>query len=607
MRRIDPVGLLHHARDLFGSLSIRTRILIFVIVVSNVSVLVIGIVSYRLAFDTIRTRAEQFTHQIIENVTEKVDELLQGAQDACTMVADDPSIQAVLRAPLEADLGRRYSRDLEVDTQLNFIQSYRPGIFGIYIIGANGSSYKSSFYSLKRSDMREEQWYRRVAAGKEPVWFGFHDGSFATVTLEQPMVTVGLPIMDRAGRGSLGVVIADVEVDQLLRIIRSKIGNTGFIFIADGERNVISNPDIRSGSERETALRSVMEAFGPSRPSAESATSTKEFLSFSDPSAVTGWTITGVMPRAELVKDTWSIRRTITILIPVICLLDILAAWYLAGVLAHPIKKLTRLMRRVEGGDFTVVMDARTTDEIGLLAQGFNVMVARIRELMESIHTEHRKLRAAELAALQAQINPHFLYNTLESITWLSRAGRSADVIHIVKAMTSLFRIGISGGREMITVRDELEHVRSYLTIQQIRYKDKLDYTIDVPDSIGDCRILKLVLQPLVENAIYHGIKSVRGKGRIEVRGRQENGDIVLEVADTGIGMRPDALAALQASLRDGTAEEASGGSYGLKNVQERLVVSFGQGYGLSFESELGRGTTVSVRVPRSFDGGGES
>ncbi len=593
-------------RNLVGSLSIRARIILFFVIVSNISVLIIGVISYRLAFDAIWARADQFNRQIIENVTEKIDSLLSEAQRTSQMVADDPTIQATLRRPLDTDIGRRYSKDLEVDTQLNFIQSYKTDILGIYVLGANGSAYKSSFYSLRTDDLRREGWYATIVSGKAPTWFGFHMGSFAAVTVGQSLVTVGVPVIDKASGEALGAVIVDMEVELLLRTIRAKLGNTGFIFMVDQNQKVISHPDNLMDPQREATLRRAVEDLATTRDVSSSVLK-HEFLIFSKASTVTGWNIIGVIPRAELEKDTYSIRRAITILLPLVCLLDLLAAWYFASALSNPIKKLMRLMRKVEGGDFSVVMDAQSRDEIGLLAQGFNVMVGRIRELMQKVYREHQKLRSAELAALQAQINPHFLYNTLESIIWLSRAGRSHDVIHIVEAMTKLFRIGISGGRELITIRDELEHVRSYLTIQQIRYKNKIDYLVDVPESLGSCRILKLVLQPLVENSIYHGIKNVRGKGLITVHGREEGNDIILDVMDSGIGMKPEELRALQAALADHGSEADNNGNYGLKNIHERLTIFFGPEYGLSFTSEYGRGTTVAVRIPKELDAGEKS
>jgi two-component system, sensor histidine kinase YesM len=578
----------------------RGRILLFFMLMSTLTVLVVSITFYRISFDVIRSKASQFNRQIIENVTEKIDALLGEALQTAHMIADDPAVQATLRKAPDPDVGRRYSKELELDTQLAFVQSYTSDVFCVSVVGANGSTYRSAFYTVKAGDLRQGDWYRTIVASRAPVWFGSHDGAFAVETTGQPLFSVGVPIMDKATGNSLGVVVADTEVQRILDTIRARLGETGFIFIVDAHHNVISHPDNLVTSEKEAVLRRAVENYTRQGGVSAPPPFREEFLFFSKESAVTGWNIIGAIPMTELTKDTTAIGTTISILLLAACLFDILAALYFAGTITRPVNQLMLLMEKVRDGDFSVEMRASGRDEIGRLAESFTLMVERIRELMGRVQDEHQKLRAAELLALEAQINPHFLYNTLDSIIWLSRVGRSADVIRLVTAMTRLFRIGISNGREIISIGDELEHVRSYLTIQEIRYKDKMDYRIDVPPELHGHRILKLVLQPLVENAIYHGIKNVRGKGSITVNGRTENGDILLSVSDSGIGMSGEQVDALRRSLAaPGTAEDLRPG-YGLKNVHERLTLFFGAGYGLSFESEAKRGTTVSVRIPKS-------
>ncbi|MFI5369248.1 MAG: sensor histidine kinase, partial [Spirochaetia bacterium] len=490
-----------------------------------------------------------------------------------------------------------------------FIQSYTSDIFCVSVVGGNGSAYRSAFYTVLAGDLRTRDWYRTIAASRAPVWFGSHRGAFAVETTGQPLISVGVPIIDKATGSCLGVVVADTEVELILNTIRSRLGDTGFIFIVDAHHNVISHPDNLVPSERESVLRRAVENFMQHGGASAAPSLKEEFLFFSKVSAVTGWSIIGAIPMKELTKDTKSIGTTISILLLAACIFDVLAALYFAGTITKPVKHLMLLMKKVEEGDFSVEMRASGRDEIGRLAESFTIMVERIRDLMGRVHQEHQKLRSAELLALEAQINPHFLYNTLDSIIWLSRGGKSAEIIRLVTAMTKLFRIGISNGREVISIGDELEHVRSYLTIQEIRYKDKIDYRIDVPAELYHHRILKLTLQPLVENAIYHGIKNVRRKGFIAVNGRTENGDIVLSVSDSGIGMSSEQMEALRSSLDAHGSSEESRTGYGLKNVHERLTLFFGSGYGLSFQSEKTRGTTVSVRIPRMKEKGdhGES
>ena len=201
-------------------------------------------------------------------------------------------------------------------------------------------------------------------------------------------------------------------------------------------------------------------------------------------------------------------------------------------------------------------MTGDNVDEIAELGMSFNIMIGKIRDLLDSKLKEHEELKKAELRALQAQINPHFLYNTLDTIIWMAEANRTAEVIEIVRALSSFFRLSLSKGRDWITIGEELERTRSYLTIQKIRYRDILDYKIEADEAVLDNTVLKLSLQPLVENALYHGIKNKRRGGTITVRAQQQGADeILLQVEDDGIGLTPEKLAQVQAGLDDDSGE----------------------------------------------------
>jgi two-component system sensor histidine kinase YesM len=222
-------------------------------------------------------------------------------------------------------------------------------------------------------------------------------------------------------------------------------------------------------------------------------------------------------------------------------------------------------------------------------------MIERIQSLIDQVYVEQRSKREAELRILQEQIKPHFLYNTLDTIQWMAQEHRVDDVVCMVGALTSLFRIGLSKGREFISLSDELEHVESYLCIQKMRYEEKFDYSISCDFALRPCRVLRLMLQPLVENAIYHGIKERRGHGNLTVEARTEGRDLLLEVRDNGLGMSEETLARLSESLEEGVS---SVGGYGIRNVHERIRLTFGKPYGLSFKSVYGEGTEVTIRHP---------
>ncbi|MCR5675905.1 MAG: sensor histidine kinase [Lachnospiraceae bacterium] len=219
------------------------------------------------------------------------------------------------------------------------------------------------------------------------------------------------------------------------------------------------------------------------------------------------------------------------------------------------------------------------------------------RPIEEQVRREQTQLRKAEFELLQAQINPHFLYNTLDAIVWSAEAGNEKQVVRMVGSLSDFFRMSLGKGREIVSVRDELQHVRSYLEIQQIRYQDILSYGIDVPESLYACQMPKITIQPIVENALYHGIKNRRGGGRISVDAREEGETFHILVSDDGIGMSAERLAEVHHALTDKASAESA--VYGLYNVNERIRLNFGEEYGLSVESTEGAGTTVDIHLPK--------
>lgn len=264
--------------------------------------------------------------------------------------------------------------------------------------------------------------------------------------------------------------------------------------------------------------------------------------------------------------------------------------------ITEPIGALVEKAQKLGEGNFSVTPIETNSIELRTLDKGFDEMVGRIDTLMEKQIEDQKYLHRAELELLQAQINPHFLYNTLDSIVILAENHRDEEVVQMVTSLSVFFRNSLSKGRDIITLQAERDQVTSYLEIQQIRYSDILKYDIQIPDDLLDCLVPKLVLQPLVENALYHGTKNKRGIGSIFITGRSLGGDMLLQVKDDGAGMDEEQIRALQA----GVYEDRHTG-LGLVNVHKRIKLYCGEGYGLSFESTLGEGTTVSVLLPKDM------
>ncbi len=326
----------------------------------------------------------------------------------------------------------------------------------------------------------------------------------------------------------------------------------------------------------------------------------------------------------EMVRNLWLEIGLVVAAAAVLLIVVLRRSLRFAHSITQPISDLCARVRSIGDGDLTVRTPIQAQEyEIQTLSDGFEDMVGRLDQQIEQNRQEQVRLRSAELALLQAQINPHFLYNTLDAIVWLIEMEKNEQAVEMVTSLSSFFRSSLSNGQDVITLREEEQHVRSYLEIQHVRYKDILEYEIDIAPELAAYRIPKLTLQPLVENALYHGIKLKRGQGQIRVTGRfckgqGESGQdaeqiteqmeeaqqkqlsaavIILTVEDNGAGMDEERLKQLRAMLNHDTSV-----GFGMSTVQERLQLMFGAEYGLEIESKAGEGTRVTVRIPPQED-----
>ncbi len=264
--------------------------------------------------------------------------------------------------------------------------------------------------------------------------------------------------------------------------------------------------------------------------------------------------------------------------------------------ITKPLRYLCKITEQVSRGDLSIRSQIHNGAEVKVLSDSFNLMVQRISDLFETVKTEQKQLREAELELLQIQINPHFLYNTLDTIVWLAEAGNQKEVVKMVGSLSDFFRSSLNQGNDIITIEEETFHFTSYLKIQQVRYQDILDFEINICPEINNYLIPKITLQPLIENALYHGIKNKRGKGKIVVSGRMEKDSCIVTVEDNGIGIMEERL---QDILKSFTSQKKHKKDfYGLNNVNKRIQLKFGDEYGLRIHSTYGEGTCVEVYLP---------
>ncbi len=406
------------------------------------------------------------------------------------------------------------------------------------------------------------------------------------------VVTMTAPL---EGGGEAAWVSLDLSFSGISSYIKNvSIGQRGYCFLMDDAGNIIYHPQqqlLYAGlkSEDTEALAALEDGAYADDTVIYSVASVGE----------SGWRAVGVSYVDELVNRNVNDMIRLSLWLAVVVLaVAVLTSWLLSRLIGKPLRGLASAMESFESdADHFTYRPVGGTREVQELSDSFEHMVLRIQELMTTVREEEVNLRKTELKALQAQINPHFLYHTLDSIAWMCEQGRNADAVKMVHALARLFRISISRGHELIPIAKELEHAESYLQIQMYRYKNQFTYTFDVdPDCLGYyCN--KITLQPIIENSINHGLDLMVDEGRIDVRVRFDGDDIVFSVQDNGVGMSPEQLEAI---MQHGPTDRTG---IGIKNVNDRLKIYFGRSYGLSITSEPDVGTCVEIRMPRIREG----
>ncbi|MCT4542359.1 MAG: histidine kinase [Vallitalea sp.] len=302
------------------------------------------------------------------------------------------------------------------------------------------------------------------------------------------------------------------------------------------------------------------------------------------------WSVIGLVPVDTLFKDSKKVTRIIFLTGMIGILLSYIALAYSTKAIINPLTLLSKNMDTVAKGDLSIRMPIVAYDEIGHLTDSFNTMLIKINNLMEQVYNEQKQKKEYELSALQSQINPHFLYNTLESITSLIQLNRNDDAILVVKALAKFYRTTISNGKTIITIKEELSNIKNYLIIQNIRYQHKLTYTIDIDDDILDNKIIKLSLQPIVENSIYHGIRPLKRLGHIHIIGKKYSKCIIISIIDNGKGIDSNKINILKKSKVNTT-------SFGLWSVDQRIKLYFGSTYGVKIQN-VSQGTHIDIILP---------
>ena len=490
----------------------------------------------------------------------------------------------------------------EIAVRLDALANSRDDLIRIAVFEPDGSVIVSTDprIDMPKSEIAAQQWFQRAAGGEGDSFFtGPHLQEISSYSSSDPVISYSTVINygDLMRSTSPAVLLIDLNFNAVEELLSGPhLSSSGYIYIISNDGDLVYHPfrgEIEKGRMEEDFQSVEDHVYG----TFISSFAGRERLTIIQTVGQTRWRIVGVAFTDELLGSLSTFRYTLAAMMAVALLCAVGLSRMISAHITKPLRKLELSMRKVQDGDFSAPAISGRSKEVVSLSASYGIMVKRIEELMEEVRRTEAVKRQRELDALQAKINPHFLYNTLDSVVWMAETGNKQGIVKMVTALASLFRISIAKGHDVITLKEEFSHVRSYLEIQSMRYRNKFSFSIELPEELEDAPTIKLIVQPIVENSIYHGIKYLQEEGVIKISASDDGkGGIRISVSDNGVGMTEDVRSTLLEP--GGRSHLSDGNGIGLENINERIKLSYGDSYGIEIESEPDEGTTVNITIP---------
>lgn len=577
----------------FGFKSIRMSMLIPFASLIAAAVLVLAFISVQQIQRALFENSTDYTTQLVQMVNSDIDSYISTMENLSELVLNNDNVSSYLYE--EDEKFAKEKNAGEIGNEFGLLRDTRDDIYNIGIVGNNGRYFINNANVSINPYVEPENmdWYKEAISGRDEITSS-HVQNIVLYEYKW-VVTLSRGIINPKTQKPEGVLFIDLNYSSISSLCEKiSLGTKGYVFILDEKGNIIYHPkqQLLYNGLLDEKIDQILST--PKGGNGNFLSDDEKRLYTVTKSEKTGWSVVGVTYLDELLSRSDEIQKLHMVLAICLIFAATVISMMLSSAITKPITRLRGTMKEVEQGNLEVQMSfPKARNEIKDLVDSFNVMVERIKELVKKNKEEQEEKRKSEFKALQAQINPHFLYNTLDSIIWMAESNKNKEVIQMTSALSKLLRKSISNQKETVTVAEEIDYVSEYLKIQQMRYHDKLEYEISVDREIMNCSIAKLVLQPLVENAIYHGIKTKEGKGRITINGTVEEGNAVLRIHDNGVGMSAETLS----HIFDGNKGDSIS-KVGVSNVNSRLKLYYGEEYGLKYNSSIGYGTSVTVTVP---------
>lgn len=586
--------------------SIKTKMMVFFLLVILVPILTMFVNSYLSSQQLLERKYTDLLQDISRQANIRIEEFLEDAKQISLISSYgiNSYVSAVSQENYPVQNYLRDSTKANENQAAQLLMNYitlKDRAFSIYLYNLNGG--KDLYIS---SDKPVDYSYSPV----KEVWF--------QEFLKSEAFTMNLPtrldrqtkqednwaifnirkIFDMENGKLLGVMLISIDINFVDKLNnRLQEGSRNSFTIVNTDDLIIYNSDYALIGKPFSEALSLDKAQQPMFDRQVVSSGGKDYILIRTPFEYHDWTTYLYMAVDDLAVEGNILKRNLIYIVVILLLFAFFSSFYLSNLITRPIKRLMKNMTLVEQGKFVNLPDVRSNDEIGLLSVRFEQMSAELKELVERIYQEQEEKAEAEIRALQAQINPHFLYNTLNSLKWIASMQRSDKIVEMTEALISILRYSSKNDSRLVPIREELDHIKHYFTIQKVRYFNKITAVYEVDEALVEFSILKLSIQPLIENAIFHGIADLDEEGviTIAVAPSGEN-DIAVTVSDNGKGMNEENATRLKQQL---IGMEKGTGGIGVSNVHSRIRRVFGIGYGISFRSEYGAGSSFTITIPK--------
>ena len=572
----------------FRDFSIRTKLIIGFLTILLPLVLLLSIVFYSYSAEIVLKQSLEQTREIVEQFSISLDNYMGLMRNKMEILADSPTIQEELNTHQDKEDIKNdsfYSRNKRIRRIM--LQIYSSVTMNdVEIYGINETNHYLSLWSKKYEIPDKDILFENanLSKGRSVLVNNINDAD----TIQMIKMVKDLQTYKPIGYIRFGLKRNYIE--KMAKNIN--FGSDGGIVIFDENLNKIS------GIAHDSVLSKLLKE-KPSIGNFSYSEGKNEYTAVHIHSDSTGWTTVGVIPLRYINKDLAGIQYLTVIIIVLTIIIGVTVSVIIAQSLILPLENTVNALEKFSRGDFAVRLKENRCDEIGKLNRIFNKAIKEINELMQKVTQSEILNKEMEFKTLQSQMNPHFLYNTLDTINWLAFKEKQTEICNLVAAISSLIRASISNKKSIITIEQELDYVKNYIYIQHIRYKDRFDIIYDIDESLLKQAVPKLIIQPIVENAIIHGIENSKNKNLLYISVKRENECIIIIVKDTGIGMTDEKVSELlKEPLNAEGDEQKAHTNLGLYAVHKRIQLMYGDLYGLTVHSQAGEGTTVTLHIP---------